>query len=121
MLRPCRPSPRARRRAVLLHQREWIPRPVLAFGLHDVDVREQKDRLQLRIPPRVHRDQAAFLGVVVRGKRVQVAVRETRRLQPRGHALRGQSAAAGRQAGVGLDEFFVQLAVTLFAGRSVLG
>ena len=107
--------------AVFLDERERIPRPVLALGLHDIDVREQKDRLELRIPARIDGDEAALLGVVGRRERVQVAVRETRRLQPRGHALGGKSAAAGRQTGVRLDELFVQLAETLLARRVVLG
>src|SRR5579863_8735649 len=40
-------------RTVFLDQCERVSRPVLTLGLQDVDVGEQKDGLQLRIPARV--------------------------------------------------------------------
>ena len=108
-------------RAVLLHQRERVAGPVLAFGFDHVDVRKQQDGLQFGIPPRIDDDETALLGVVGRGEGMQVGVRNTRRLQARGHALGGERATPSRQRGVRLDEFLVELAKALLARRGVLG
>ena len=86
-----------------------------------IDVCQQKNRLQLRILTRINGDEAAFLRMIGRRKRVQVAVRETRCLEPDGHSLCGKRAASRRQTRVGLDQFLIKLTKALLAGGAILG
>ena len=64
--------------AVLLDQLERIAGPVLALGLDHVDVREQQDRLELRIATGIDGDQAALLGMIRRGEELQLRCRRSR-------------------------------------------
>jgi hypothetical protein len=84
-------------------------------------VRQQKDRLQLRVPPGVDGNEPAFLLMAGGGECVQVALRQARGLQTRRHALGGQRAVPGRQRRVCFDELLVQLAEALLAGWRVAG
>ena len=85
----------AEERAVLLDQREWIAGPIFTLRLHDVDVRQEQDGLELWIPARIYGNEAAFLGMIRRGKCMQVRVRNPGRLQARRHPIGRQRAAAG--------------------------
>ena len=101
--------------AVLLDQLERIARPVLALRLDDIDMREQQNRLELRIATGVEGDQPAFLRMIRRREHLNFCICEAGRFEVRGHAFRGERATARRQGGVGLDELLIQRPKLRFA------
>ena len=94
--------------AVLLHQGERIAGPVAASGLDDVDMRQQKDGLGVRVGPVQHRDHATLARVVGRRDERDVLVGIAGRLQARAHPVGGQGAVAVGVFGVGLDQLLVE-------------
>jgi hypothetical protein len=104
-------------KAVFLHQGERIALPILALGLHYVDMGEKQNGLGLRVGTGKHRHQTAFLGLARSGNQMKVFVAETRGLQPRRHPLRGKRAASFRQSRVGFHQLLVDRAKGGLVGR----
>jgi hypothetical protein len=102
--------------AVLLHQGEGITGPVLALGLHHVDMGQQQHGLGLRVAARIDRHQAALLGMLGDRERVQVVLGYSRDPQPGRHFGRRQGAVTSRERGVGLHKFLVELAERRLVG-----
>ena len=79
--------------AVLLDQLEGIARPVFSLRLHDIEVRQEQDRLGLGVLAGQHGDQPAVEGQAGGGENRQFAVGEAGDLHPGRHPLGGERAA----------------------------
>ena len=87
--------------AVFFDELEGIGSPVLAPGLHHVEVPDQQDRLMLSRTPQP--DHQIFLPGI-RPENGDIAVRKTGGPQPRCHGLRGRRHVTDGVGGVDLDE-----------------
>ena len=91
--------------AVLLNQGERVHRPVLAFRVDDVEVREEEKRLAGAGAAEAH-DQVALARIGADD--LHVGGREAGGLEPGGHRVGGFRDVTGRRVGrVDLDQLFV--------------
>jgi hypothetical protein len=93
--------------AVLLEKRERIERPVLALGLHDVEMRQEEERLA-SAGASEPRDEVALARIGT--EHLHVSRRESRGLQPRRHRVGSRRRVANRIGRVDLDQLFEDVA-----------
>jgi hypothetical protein len=95
--------------AVLLDQLERVALPVVALGLHHVDVRQQQHRLERGGCTGIHRHDPALLRMLGHGEQGDPVFREAGCLQSRRDLFGGPGAVAIADRGVGLHQFLVEL------------